>query len=77
MKIIKYIIHWNSQKREIEKKPFIDDYAFDLGYFQSYSIVIFCMIIIFGGVNPLITIFGFTFFTFKYYIDKYNLTFVY
>lgn len=66
-----------SQKKEVEKKPFIDDYAFDLGYYQSQSIVIFCMIMIFSGVNPLITIFGFTFFFFKYYIDKYNLTFVY
>ena len=70
-------MHKQSQKKEVEKKPFIDDYAFDMGYHQSYSIVIFCMILIFSGVDPLISIFGLAFFSFKYYIDKYNLSFVY
>ena len=33
--------------------------------------------LIFCGTMPLISIFAMLFFTFKYYIDKYNLTFVY
>ena len=70
-------MHKRSQERELVKKPFIDDYAFDIGFNQAYSIVIFCMIMIFSGINPLISVFGFFYFTFKYYIDKYNLTFVY
>jgi hypothetical protein len=35
------------------------------------------MALIFCGTTPLISLFAFFFFTFKYYIDKYNLTFVY
>lgn len=61
----------------MQPKPFLDDFAFDLGYHQSYSIVIFCMGLIFCGTMPLISIFAMLFFSIKYYIDKYNLTFVY
>lgn len=64
-------------KKELEKKSFIDDYAFDLGYHHSYSIVIFTIGLIFCAIVPLISIFALFFFAFKYYVDKYNLTFVY
>jgi len=33
--------------------------------------------LIFSGTMPLQSAFAMLFFTFKYYIDKYNLTFVY
>jgi len=77
IKIIKYFFHQRAQKKEENPKPFIDDFAFDLGYHQSYSIVIFCMGLIFSGTDPLISIFSMLFFAIKYFIDKYNLTFVY
>lgn len=59
------------------KKEFVDDYAFDLGYHQSYSIVIYTLGLVFCAIVPLIAIFELFFFLFKHYIDKYNLTFVY
>jgi hypothetical protein len=33
--------------------------------------------LIFAGTMPLISVFAMLFFVIKYYIDKYNLTFVY
>jgi hypothetical protein len=35
------------------------------------------MALIFTGTMPLISIFAMLFFSLKYFIDKYNLTFVY
>jgi hypothetical protein len=77
MRILKTIIHNRRNKNAVIKKPFVDDFAFDLGYHQSYCIVIFTIGIIFSPVVPLIPIFGAFFFSAKYYVDKYNLTFVY
>jgi hypothetical protein len=65
------------QRKELEKKPFVDNFAYDLGFFQSHAIVIFALGLIFSGTNPLIGFFVTLFFTFKYWIEKYNLTFVY
>lgn len=59
------------------QKPFVDDFTYDLGYFQSQAIVIFTLGLIFSGTNPLIGIFVGLFFTIKYWVEKYNLTFVY
>ena len=64
-------------KKEVTQKPFIDNYYYDLGYYQSQVIVIFCMGLIFSGTNPLIGMFVSMFFVIKYWIEKYNLTFVY
>jgi hypothetical protein len=55
----------------------LDDFAFDLGYFQSQSIVLFSLGLIFSGVMPPVSFFLMIFFFFRYYIDKYNLIFVY
>lgn len=63
--------------KRVIKKEFVDDYSFDLGYHHSYSIVIFTMGMIFSTVEPLISVFGLCFFYVKYYVDKYNLSFVY
>jgi hypothetical protein len=41
------------------------------------AIVCFAMGLIFSGTMPLISFFTCIFFTLKYYIDKYNLTFAY
>jgi len=50
---------------------------FDYGYNYSFSITVFMLIICFSTTIPLITIFGALFFYIKYYIDKYNLLFLY
>jgi hypothetical protein len=54
-----------------------DDWYFDLGYHFAFSITIFTVIYLFSAAVPLIPLFGFVFFAFKYYIDKYNFLFVY
>jgi len=58
-------------------KPFKDDWFFDLGYHQSYSSTIFMLCLIFSCLMPLSCAFGFLFFYFKYYVEKYNMIFVY
>src|SRR4051812_35142643 len=70
-------MHNRKAKKSLIQRPFVDDYAFDLGYHHSYSLVIFTIGLIFCPIVPLISIFGFIFFLIKYYVDKYNLTFVY
>ena len=50
---------------------------FDYGYNYSFSITVFILIICFSNTIPLITHFGVLFFFIKYYIDKYNLLFLY
>lgn len=50
---------------------------FDYGYNYSFSITVFVLIICFSTTIPLITPFGALFFFIKYYIDKYNLLFLY
>lgn len=77
IRTIKKMNYKNKMKKQVIKKPFVDDYAFDLGYHHSYSIVVFTMGLIFSTVEPIISVFGFTFFIAKFYIDKYNLSFVY
>ena len=55
----------------------MDDYPFDLGYYKSFILVVFCTGLVFSGPIPLISFFLTIFFYFRYYIDKYNLIFVY
>ena len=50
---------------------------FDYGYNYSFSITVFMLILCFSTTIPLITPFGALFFYIKYYIDKYNLLFLY
>ena len=50
---------------------------FDYGYNYSFSITVFMLILCFSTHIPLITPFGALFFYIKYYIDKYNLLFLY
>lgn len=58
-------------------KPFIDSYAFDLGYHMSYALTVLQIGLLFGSIVPIIPAFCIVFFGFKYYVDKYNLSFVY
>jgi hypothetical protein len=50
---------------------------FDYGYNYSFSITVFMLILCFSTHIPLITPFGALFFYIKYYIDKYNLLFLF
>ena len=54
-----------------------DDWFFDLGYHFAFSIMVFILILIFSASVPLIPLFGFIFFAFKYVVDKYNFVYVY
>jgi hypothetical protein len=74
---IKEVIHDKRHKNSVQKPVFKDNYVFDLGYHQSYSLVIFLNCLIFSTIVPIIPFFAALFFTFKYQIDKYNLIFVY
>ena len=55
----------------------MDTYAFDLGYHMSYGLTTFAIAMVFSTLVPYVPIFAMIFFTFKYYVDKYNLSFVY
>lgn len=50
---------------------------FDIGYSVSFSVSVFMQVILFSTTVPLITCLGTSFFLLKYYVDKYNLIFVY
>lgn len=64
--------------RDFTDKPqFRDTYVFDLGYHQSYSLVIFLNCLIYSTFVPIIPLFAALFFHIKYVIDKYNMIFVY
>ena len=66
------------QYRDYTTKPqFRDTYVFDLGYHQSYSLVIFLNCLIYSTFVPIIPLFAALFFSIKYLIDKYNMIFVY
>jgi hypothetical protein len=59
------------------KTQYLDDYQFDLGYHQSYVLVVFLNCLLFSVIVPIIPFFAFLFFYIKYFVDKYNLIFVY
>jgi len=68
------------EKKEVEDVSFLNhfkDYYFDLGYHLSFVVVVFTIVFLFSVTAPLISIFGFMFFTFKYFVDKYNFIWVY
>lgn len=54
-----------------------DTWYFDMGYHIAFTQIIYCTVLIFSSVAPLVTPFGFCFFTIKYFIDKYNIIHLY
>lgn len=74
---IKKCCHNAKQARKEQKQPFVDTYAFDLGYHMSYGLTTFAIAMVFSTLVPYVPIFAMVFFMFKYYVDKYNLSFVY
>jgi hypothetical protein len=77
MRWIKKQLHERKQKHSLYKTPFEDDYMFDLGYNQSYCLVILLNCILFASIVPIIPVFACLYFHIKYNVDKYNLVFVY
>ncbi len=69
--------HKLAQKDNLNKQPFVDDMPFDLGQRQAQSLVMFAMGLFFTGTQPLQAVFTCFFFYIKYWIEKYNLAFVY
>ena len=59
------------------ERPYVDSYAFDLGYHMSYSLTVLQIGLLYSNIVPIIPAFCMIFFSFKYYVDKYNLSFVY
>ena len=55
----------------------MDTYAYDLGYHMSYGLTTFAIALVFSVLCPYVPLFAMTFFLFKYYVDKYNLSFNY
>jgi len=50
-----------------------DAWYFDLGSNIAFSTIVYCVVVLFSQVAPIITPFGVLYFTFKYLIDKYNI----
>jgi len=69
--------HRKKMENSVRKTPFIDTYAFDLGYHSSYTLVTYAIAMAFCILTPYVLFVATPFFFFKYYVDKYNLTFVY
>ena len=65
------------QRDKLKPKPFVDRYAFDLGYHSAYTLATFMIMLQFAILVPYVAMFAGIFFAFKYNVDKYNLTFVY
>lgn len=70
-----YHDYWEKKKRN--PKPYVDTYAFDLGYHSAYSLTTFAIMLLFSVVVPYLPVIAGVFFVFKYNVDKYNLSFVY
>ena len=54
-----------------------DVWYFDMGYNIAFTQIIYCVVIMYAAVAPIITLFGGMYFTIKYFIDKYNVLYVF
>ena len=70
-------IHNIEQANKTDKHEFVDTYAYDLGYHMSYGLTTFAIALMFSTLVSYVPLFAIIFFMFKYYVDKYNLSFVY
>ena len=68
---------WSRFLKTIQGLEFRDEYPFDLGYWLAFTSTIGLMSLIFSTVMPILTLFSFIFFATRYYIEKYNVIFVY
>ena len=54
-----------------------DDWYYDIGANIAFDSIMYLIMLMFSQVAPLITPFGMTLFMIKYYICKYNVSYVY
>ena len=59
-------LHNQRQKDSVIKTLYKDNYQFDLGYHQSYSLVVFLNCVLFSALVPIIPMFAWLFFSVKY-----------
>ena len=71
---------WKRVCKSYSKKTmqyYQDDWFFDMGYYMSYILTIIFLSLLFCISMPVITFFATGFFLFRYYIEKYNMLFVF
>jgi len=61
----------------LSQTKYKDTYYFDVGYQLAFVTVIWTIGIFFSTIAPVIPMICFAYFTIKYWIDKYNMMFVY
>jgi hypothetical protein len=76
-KFLKLSSHNRYQKDCPKKVPYEDEYVFYTGYQAAYASVGYFLCLLYGTVAPIVTIIGIIFFVFKFWVDKYCITFVY
>ena len=54
-----------------------DDWFFNLGYYQAYTLTVSFLCLLVIVPMPIVSSFAALFFTFRFYIEKYNILFVY
>jgi hypothetical protein len=77
MRWFKSRLHRKSQKYSLRPTPFVDDIPFDLGHRQAQALTMFAMGLFFSGTSPIQAVFTWLYFTTYYWVEKYNLAFVY
>lgn len=68
---------WDRFIKFLKGIQFKDEYPFDLGYWLSLSSTICLMSLVFSVTMPILTGVGFCFCASRYFIEKYNVLFVY
>lgn len=68
---------WDRFIKHLKGIEFKDEYPFDLGYWLSFSQTIVLMSLVFSVTLPIVTAIGFLFCASRYWIEKYNVLFVY
>lgn len=61
----------------LKQKPYEDDWFYQLGYYWAFTFTIMNMSLLFSVAMPIVSIFAFVFFFFRYLIEKYNFLYVY
>ena len=64
-------------KEDTDEKVEKDDYFFEVGFHIAFNQVIYTMVLLYSFISPIITLLGATYFTVKYFVDKYNQTMLY
>merc|ERR1712176_441302 len=61
----------------LTERKHVDTYFFQIGYYQGFTMTMFMMCLLFSIMMPIVTAFALTFFYIRFYIEKYNILYVY